>query len=315
MMGVATLLFLPHLFWIVQSDFMSIKYVGNRAPQSPNLLAYLQGLLSFGAAQLGALLPMLLVSVLLWRWRSSRDWLQRRWEHFDFAYLSVLALGPISFSLFLSWVAMRPLRHMWGAPLWSFIGLFIVLLFKPVLTAQRLRQLARVWWGLFLLPILFFVLQKTYGTAFTGNEQNVHFPGQQLGTAVNTHWRNVTGKSLEYVIGDTWSAGNVAFYAEDRPSVIFTHRDLHISPWIDPAAVRRAGAVILWDVSEQGRTMPQDLRQRFPGAVFQHYLTVQGERPHQFGIALIYPADQQLSLQQLSLQQQMPAEAPAGPEI
>ncbi|MBB3213512.1 4-amino-4-deoxy-L-arabinose transferase-like glycosyltransferase [Herbaspirillum sp. Sphag1AN] len=111
MMAVATLMFVPHLIWMAQTDFMSIKYVGKRAPKSPDLLAYLQGLFSFISAQLGALLPMLLVSVLLWRWRSSRDWLQRRWAQFDFAYLSVLALGPVCFSLFLSWVAMRPLRH------------------------------------------------------------------------------------------------------------------------------------------------------------------------------------------------------------
>ncbi|MDP5008844.1 MAG: glycosyltransferase family 39 protein, partial [Glaciimonas sp.] len=53
-----TLLFLPHLYWIVQSDFISIQYVGRRAPALNSFMDLLRSLMSFATSQLLALLPM-----------------------------------------------------------------------------------------------------------------------------------------------------------------------------------------------------------------------------------------------------------------
>jgi hypothetical protein len=57
-----------------------------------------------------------------------------------------------------------------------------------------------------------------------------------------------------------WLAGNIAFYAPDRPSV-FADADPAVSAWIDPAALAVAGAVLVWDAA--------GLRQRFPAAIGQ----------------------------------------------
>ncbi len=285
----AALLFLPHLYWIVASDFISIKYVGARAPTSLLLTDFLVDTGAFLGAQLLALLPMLVVAALLWRWRTAQAWMKLRWQNFDMAYLTTLALGPIVMSLALSALAMRPLRAMWGAPLWSFIGLFLIMLLQPALTAKRWRYLTRAWWILFLLPITYFVVAKTYGTAITGNEQVVHFPGESLGRNINQQWFSATRQPLKYVAGDTWSAGNVAFYAEDRPSVIFSQGDQRISAWINEHDVRLAGAALVWDIKEEGSAIPQRLQHRFPDAVMQPVITVTGKLAHRFGLAFVYP--------------------------
>jgi 4-amino-4-deoxy-L-arabinose transferase-like glycosyltransferase len=290
MLLTATLLFLPHLYWIVASDFISIKYVGNRAPEAPLLSNYFQDLFGFISAQLLALLPMLVIAAWMWRWRTARQWLQWHWQNFDHAYLASLALGPVVISLTLSVLTARPLRAMWGAPLWCFIGLFIVMLLQPVLTAQRWRYLRRSWLVLFLLPVVYFVAARTYGTSMTGNEQVVHFPGESLGRSVNEQWLNSTHRPLKYISGDTWSAGNVAFYANDRPSVIFSHRDLSISPWIDSADVQRAGVALVWDIKEEGNAIPPKMLNRFPNAVQQPSFSATGKLTHQFGLAFVFPA-------------------------
>jgi hypothetical protein len=290
MLLTATLLFLPHFYWIVTSDFISIKYVGNRAPEVPLLSDYVKEFFTFIGAQLLALLPMLAVTAVMWRWRSTRQWRQWRWQDFDRAYLAVLALGPVVVSLTLSLLTARPLRAMWGAPLWCFIGLFIAVLLQPVLTVQRWRYLGRSWMVLLLLPVIYFVVAKTYGTRMTGNEQVVHFPGESLGRKVNEQWLASTRQPLRYVAGDTWSAGNVSFYAKDRPSVIFSHGDLSVSPWIDSADVQRAGVALVWNIKEDGSAIPPKMLNRFPNAIQQSNLTVTGKLTHQFGLAFVFPA-------------------------
>jgi len=289
LMGTSTVLFLPHFYWMITSNFISIKYVGNRAPVVLDAVSFIEETFSFLGAQLMALLPMLAVTVMLWRWRSSRSSFWQRWQNFDFAYLAVLSLGPLLFSLTLSLVTTRPLRAMWGANLWSFIGLFAVVLLQPLLTDKRMHKLLRAWVIVCLLPVAFFLAEKHFATLVTGNEKNVDFPGQELGRKVNERWRAATGQPLKYVVGDTWSAGNVSFYADDRPSAIFTHGDFRICPWVDLHQLERAGAILLWDVKEEGSALPPHLAEKFPKAVADSFITVEGKRPHQFGIAFLLP--------------------------
>ena len=288
MMATAVILFLPHLYWIVDSDFISIKYVGNRAPELP-FFEFVQDFMSFIGAQLLALLPMLALAALLWRWQTTRNYLQIHWKQFDVAYLTVLALGPFVFSLALSLVSLRPLRTMWGASLWLFIGLFIVMLIKPVLTAQRARNFARAWIAVFLLPIAYYLVEINYATDITGNEQPVNFPGELLARNVTAQWHAATKMPLKYVAGDLWTVSNVAFYGEDSPSTIFSHGDLSVSSWIDESEVKRAGMVLIWDTHEEGMSIPAKLAKRFPDAVFQGFILAEGKLPHQFGLAFVMP--------------------------
>ncbi|QDG70141.1 glycosyltransferase family 39 protein [Janthinobacterium tructae] len=286
---ISALVFFPHLCWIIESDFISIKYVGNRAPEISHAFTFIKEYFSFIGAQFLALLPMLLVASFLWRWRSSRIWLRARWNDFDFCYIAVLALGPAIFSLLLSLLAQRPLRAMWGAPLWFFIGIFIVIIFQPILTKKRFRHFIRAWIVLLIFPASFFVAEKIYGTDITGNEQAVNFPGENFGNSINNRWSAMTKKPLKYVVGSTWNAGNVAFYAKDRPSVIFSHADLHVSPWAKAEEIKRAGAVIVWNMREEGFALPHYLASRFPDAIVQPAVTVKGKRYHHFGVAYILP--------------------------
>ena len=289
LMLTSTLVFLPHLYWIIKSDFISIKYVADRAPEIPHAFTFIKEYFSFIGAQFAALLPMLVVASFLWRWRSSRAWLRARWHDFDFCYIAVLALGPAIFSLLLSLLAQRPLRAMWGAPLWFFTGIFIVLLFQPILTQKRFRHFIHSWIALLILPSSFFIVEKIYGTDITGNEQAVNFPGKSLGSAINNRWHTTTEQPLKYVIGNTWNAGNVAFYAKDRPSIIFSHADLRVSPWVKIKDLKQAGAVIVWNMQEEGSALPQYLAVRFPDAIVQPALTVKGKRFHHFGVAYLLP--------------------------
>lgn len=286
----STLLFLPHLYWIVESGFVSIEYVGRRAPKITTIPDFLSGLFSYIGAQLLALLPMLLIAIMLWRWRSARAWLQLKWQNFDQAYVTVLALGPIVFSLLLSIVTARSLRAMWGAPLWCFIGVFIVMIVRPVLSTGRLRYFGYSWFIALLLPATIFILDQLYGAKISGNDKRTHFPGTELARIVTDRWHATINSPLKYVAGDTWYAGNVSFYSSARPSTMFSHGSYRFSPWIDPQRMKSFGAMLIWDAGREGDAIPPELAAEFPNAISQPQVTLDGHVSiHRIGLAFVPP--------------------------
>jgi 4-amino-4-deoxy-L-arabinose transferase-like glycosyltransferase len=284
------LVFLPHMYWIIESDFISIKYVGRRAPVVDGIGNFLAHFLSFLGAQVLALTPMLLMLVILCRWRGVHSRLQSDLKTFDQAYLATLALGPLAVSLSLSIITVRPLRSMWGAPLWCFAGLFAVTMIRPVLTKKRLCYFGRAWLIALLLPALVFILEQIYGPRITSHEKRTHFPGAQLALTVTDRWHASINAPLKYVIGDTWYAGNVAFYSVDRPSTTFTHAYHRASLWTDTQDLKRFGAVLIWDVKQEGTGIPPKLAARFPGAIPQSTVNLAGDvSVHNIGLAFVYP--------------------------
>ena len=286
----AFLVFLPHMLWMYQSGFISISYVAMRAPAAEASAGYALELLSFLGSQLAALVPMLALSAMLWRWRSAEPAPQSDMRSFNRAYLATLALGPMAFSIGLSIVTQRPPRNMWAAPLFCFAGLLAATMIRPVLTGQRLRSFARAWVVVLLIPASVFALTLLLRPMIPDNEPRTHFPGRQFASEVTNRWRTDMGHHLKYVIGDTWIAGNAAFYSADRPSTLFVHGGFSGSPWITPEKLKESGAVLVWDVRHAGPDIPPNLAEMFPKAVLQPKITVhQNLSTYELGVAYLLP--------------------------
>ncbi|MDR3500543.1 MAG: glycosyltransferase family 39 protein [Parvibaculum sp.] len=287
--AVATLAFLPHLYWIVQSHFISILYVGDRAEAVSGLVGIVEGALTFIASQVLALLPAIVISVVLWRWRDPAKRIAFDFVSFDKAYITFAALGPVVTSLLISFASGHKLRSMWGAPLWCSITLFAVMMIRPVLTEERLRRFGWMWLTALVLPALMFVQVQLTGAHITKREKRTHFPGTELAQEVTAHWHDVSGAPLRYVVGDTWLAGNVAFYSPDRPSV-FTFADARLSPWIDETDLRRSGGVLIWNAKQEGKAIPVWLAAKYPRAVVEPAVNLPGDvSVHCLGWALLPP--------------------------
>ncbi len=287
---VALLVFLPHMHWIVESGFISIDYVGRRAPAAAESASYFARLLSFIGAQIAALIPMLALAAMLWRWRSAEAPAPSDAGRFDQAYVAALAFGPIAFSVALSVITHRPPRVMWAAPLMCFAGLFIATRIRPVWTAAKLRAFGRAWLVVLLLPALIFVLEQVCKPMITGNESRAHFPGEQLAAEVTSRWQAETGQALKYVIGDTWHAGNAAFYSDDRPSALFSHGGYRFSPWITHEKLNASGAALIWDARKEGAGIPQSLAAQYPDAVLQPpFALKRNVSVYQIGVAFLFP--------------------------
>ncbi len=260
--------FSPHLAWMIAHRFSTVTYAVARAEGSKTLTTHITYPLGFATAQLLAVALMLLVFVVLYgMWRRAEDakgGSGQAASPMAARFLAAMALGPFAITLLISVVFNWKLRAMWGTPLWFLLPL--LLLATSNITDERLQRAPLIRATLIVGFVLAqaFVLPLTVGP-YVYKPRKALFPGEMMGKTISSEWRQQTGRPLVYVVGETWMAGNMAFYSPDRPSTL-TEGDERLSPWIDMQMLRRYGAVIVW---EGENDLPDTYRQRFPSAIVQ----------------------------------------------
>ena len=245
---VAVILFLPHLVWLTHNDFLPLNYAHERMqnPESTSLLksSVLIPALFIGS-QILAVLPALLMFIMTLGSRAQSQ--QYKLTKFDKAFLSTVTFGPCFLVLVAAMLFGLNIHDMWAMPFWNFIGLWALAYFQPVLSAASLRRFGYS----FAIIAVGILLAYVGGTVFypyiTLKAQRVQFPGHALAQKASGTWHDRFHTPLEYVIGDTWPAGNIAYYAPDRPHV-FIRGETTTSPWIDPEMVAKHGGILVWCV-------------------------------------------------------------------
>ena len=71
------------------------------------------------------------------------------------------------------------------------------------------------------------------------------FPGRPMAEALTTAWRERFNSPVPVIIGDTWAAGNAAYYSPDRPSV-YINANPAVAPWLSDEEVATSGAILVW---------------------------------------------------------------------
>jgi hypothetical protein len=107
-----------------------------------------------------------------------------------------------------------------------------------------------------------FTIPLTVGPYIYKKPREALFDGERMTAKIAESWHAETAQPLRVVVGDTWLAGNVAFYSSDRPH-IFTEANPSFSPWITPQKLQASGTVVIWNHEAQ---MPERYRRAFPNA-------------------------------------------------
>lgn len=234
----------PHLVWLVQHDFLPITYTQSRLADGATREFFLNQSGKFVLTQFAILLPMLLISLFLRAKNpSAEDNTAVTTTSFDRWFLHAMTFGPLIVTCGISMVLHAKLKDMWGMPFWNFIGLWlIIVLYK---TAPAIKKSFVIAWTIWVSAIAILFAVVTFGQPyFKSGFKRVHFPGYQLASIVDQHWQNQYHTPLPYVIGETWVAGNIAYYSPAHPTA-FTDNNPHISHWIDVNDVQRRGGVFV----------------------------------------------------------------------
>ena len=287
--------FAPHLLWMKEHDWLTITYGLRRAggEEASWLVKHVVYPLVFLGSQLGGLLP-LFVFLLITRRRKAESHVER-----SVSGLGGLAFGGFFFfgglSLVFGW---EPVT-MWAVPIYLALGLWVA----TKVSVERQRMAARFALGFGLIGLLAY--GGVYGLSpyFREKPHRVGYPGKEIAHAVEKIWHDEYGTTLEYVIADEWFGGLVAWYGEDRPSVVI-HGEWVRSPSLERDEVLAAGGMVIWlksrdSESQEVRSLESelpDVNEHFASLEFMEDLVIAWPRrtdskKGRFGVAVVAPQE------------------------
>jgi 4-amino-4-deoxy-L-arabinose transferase-like glycosyltransferase len=285
---------LPHLFWLVPHDFITVKYVFARASSTPHWSNHLFFPLQFAWQQLEVFLPACLLLTSLYYFKKSPQ-LEASlpnfsWRNFNCLFLICVGLGPFLLTILLSFIMGIKLRAGWGMPLLSCWGILLLLIAPPRISEKR--------WRVFLFSIfsLMLILASAYTVSLirSKDESSANFPGKEIAEHMSTLWHNTYAEPLAFVAGSRWVGGNIAFYSADHPAV-FIEWDKKRAPWIALDQLNQKGAIFVWSITDH-ETMPKEIYKQFPRLSASQVLEFSWKRnvyhlkPIRIGMAILPPA-------------------------
>ncbi len=259
----------PHVLWLIETDFLTLHYAASRSKPAQSLLDHAVNPVKFLGAQIGnhAGLFLVVLAGLGWtalsRFRSSRKQSVTRLAPLQARFLLWFAFVPLAVVLLASALTGGEFEHMWGTPMFVLSGIVAVrYLAVPAIWAFPRRAMAA---AIAIQAIFLGVLlgQALLEPHWKQKQTRLHYPGRAIAADLARIWKTETGTELAYVAGDMWSAANVTLFAPGRPSMFYRH-NLMLSPWIDPQDVQDKGLMIVWRGDRE--TPESDMSALYPGA-------------------------------------------------
>ena len=236
----------PNAWWLVDSGFLPMQYVSDRARLPEIWYDYITHPAKWVFGQIFFIFPTL---VLLWLTllpRTTPAMPVRGQAAFARRYATTLAFGPFAVVSAVSLATGRFPVQMWGYPLWSFLPLAALLWLGPVTDIRRITIFAVGVIFLFLLAPAIWIGTWIADPYLRERPKASNFPGHAIAAQMTRLWHEKTGTALPYVAGTEFAANNVAVYSPDRPRVV-VHGRPQISPWIDMEDLRKRGVIVIWE--------------------------------------------------------------------
>jgi 4-amino-4-deoxy-L-arabinose transferase-like glycosyltransferase len=261
--AVSLVIMAPHLVWLVQNDWLPLKYVASRAKETSGLIDHLAHPAVFTAAQLFWLLPAFIIALPLYRRSGQANVIKSegikaeetkggekkaggaKADGYDRRIIGLLAFGPAVAVTAGSALSGRGLITMWGYPLWLFLGPWIVMSVAARIDRAAMARTARAWGTVTACYVLSFVVQYAVLPHFDHRYRATLFPGDRLAEEISARYRAQTGTPLRYVVSTMWIGGNISHYSADHPRTLIDG-DPRRAPWIDPAGLAASGGVVVW---------------------------------------------------------------------
>jgi hypothetical protein len=295
-------IFLPHFVWLYQNDFPTLRYAALRAAGDTETFDHRWSALMFLLSQGLRLVPVMVVVGMMVRRRtgSTSDGKQSiayasgSLGSPDRPFVAVAVLGPLVLHLVASVALGVTLRDIWGAPLWTFSGLLVLLFVQTDSSYRAWRRTIAAWATVVALSLLL-VLAGNLAGGWRGKPQRIHYPGRQLAAELTRRWQERFETPVPIVAGDWWLAGLICCHAPHRPTLYaslepaafgvdpysrpgdprrYVSPDPRTSPWTGDADLNARGGLLVWDADAYGEDVPEWLTERFPRTLPQKPLVL-----------------------------------------
>ena len=202
-------LLVPHLIWLFQNDFITIKYAFNRAGLVDySFLNHLKFPIIFLIKQIGILIPFFILCYFVIKKIKIRFDIKDKKKYF----ILLINFLPIVLMFVTSVVTGSKIRTMWMTPFYLFFGVLILSMFDIKDDEQTFKEFFKPFLILFLLSPI------TYGLVSLINEnKRTDYRGKVEANKVLQVWQKDFTEKINVVLGDEWYAGNISYHMEERP--------------------------------------------------------------------------------------------------
>ena len=200
---------IPHIIWLFNNDFITIKYGFARAGlDEGQIMNHLKYPLIFTLKQIGILIPFLILVWLLIKKIPKKLNLKDE----KLLFLIFINLVPIILVFMKALITGSKIRTMWMTPFYLFFGTLFIYLLKTQINIKKLNSFLIGFIFLFLLsPIL-------YGyVSISQTDKRTDYPGKDIAIKVQMAWHEQHDEPIKYVLGDEWKAGNLSYHINSRP--------------------------------------------------------------------------------------------------
>jgi hypothetical protein len=293
--AVVLLLVSPHLFWLWQHDFITIRYalgapyglVQNNSPvfclfhYLVNCLAYVSG-----------------VFLLFWPFYGKRTshWTMTR---FDEQFLFFAGFGPCFLTALFCLLNGDNIPARWSTPYFFLTGILLMAWLRPDVSKQQFKQFAIT---LVILSSLLWSVRMGTIMSHSNVRSDAYLPNKAIAAKLERIWHQHYATPLSYVGGAHYLVGTTIPYITNRPTAYFSW-DPEENPWLDEEDLAKHGGVFVWDVglnyfwdgySLKLNTLPKEIKQRFPNLIilgtYTFYRSTPEATPVTIGVALLPPA-------------------------
>ena len=202
-------LLVPHLIWLFQNDFVTIKYAFNRAGLVDySFLNHLKFPIIFLIKQIGILIPFFVLCYFIIKKIKIRFDLKDKKKYF----ILLINFLPIVLMFATSVVTGSKIRTMWMTPFYLFFGVLILSMFDIKDDEQTFKEFFKPFLILFLLSPI------TYGlVSLISENKRTDYKGKVEANKVLQVWQKDFTEKINVVLGDEWYAGNISYHMEGRP--------------------------------------------------------------------------------------------------
>ena len=206
---VFIILLVPHLIWLTNNDYITITYgLARTGLEQSSLLDHIKFPIIFLLKQVGILIPFLILS-----------WLLVKKIKFNFNFkdkklLFLLAINilPIVLMFLTSLITGSKIRTMWMTPFYLFFGTLTVYLFQAQINLKKLKP--------FMIGFVFFFFLSPGLYAYvsiSNDNKRTDYMGKEIAIKTQYAWDQQFDTSINVVLGDEWSAGNLSYHLKSRP--------------------------------------------------------------------------------------------------
>ena len=202
-------LLVPHLIWLFQNDFVTIKYAFNRAGLVDySFLNHLKFPIIFLIKQIGILIPFFILCYFIIKKIKIKFDIKDKKKYF----ILLINFLPIVLMFATSVVTGSKIRTMWMTPFYLFFGVLILSMFDIKDDEQTFKEFFKPFLILFLLSPI------TYGlVSLISENKRTDYKGKVEANKVLQVWQKDFTEKINVVLGDEWHAGNISYHMEGRP--------------------------------------------------------------------------------------------------